>query len=164
MRRELDRRNSIPVVADEIHLLSPGARAGHDARRAAATHLEKMRDDGYLEPAETQTRIDRVLASKTRQELLAYTADLPAPADPRTARQKMAGSYNFQKKEWYIPILLFVILAAGCLAALPPAIAGTDHWISTLHGLILCVPSIIIGSVLFTVGSCWLIGKTAKTN
>lgn len=164
MKRDLDRRNTVHDLAQEIHLLPPGSRAGHDARRTAAAHLEKMRDDGYIDPAEAETRINHVLASKTSQELLAYTADLPAPTDQRTLRQKMASDYSFQKKTWYIPILLAVILGSACLAALPVAVAGNDHWFATLHGMILCVPAIIIGSVLTTVGACWLIAKSSSDN
>jgi hypothetical protein len=160
--KEIIRKSDVQDVMRDANLLPPGSRTGHDSRVAAMNHIEKMRDDGYIDEAEAATRLHYVSAAKTNQELQVFTADLPAPADPRTTRQRIIDSYNFQKKAWFVPILLVMTIGFAVLAVLPSTIAGNDHWWTTLHGMVLCVPSILIGSVMATTSACWLIAKASR--
>lgn len=160
--KDIERRIDVLEAMKSMNIQTPGSRVGHSQRHAAMSHVEEMRDGGYLDEGEAQARINNLLAAKTGRELAAFTTDLPAPRDRRPGWQKLAQGCSWDRRATYVPILVIAIIAFVNLAVLPAAIAGHDHWWTTLHGLLLVIPAIITGSVMTTVCSCWLISKAAK--
>lgn len=142
-----------------INPLPPGSRAGHANRNAAIEYLEEMKEGGFLDDTEADTRIGYVRAARTNKEIQALTSDLPAPRDKRSATQKIQDDFSMDKARWYVPIhtlgaLFFLWVAVG-----PSVIAAHDHWWTTTHGYLWIIPLMLLGAAGFVINVCMAIHR-----
>ena len=98
-------------------------RIGDEERDRTVTLLHEHASRGRLDPEELDDRVERALRARTRDDLAALTADLPAPAAapapaPRPARQVQRFRRNVGI--WAVMSVFFIaIWAAG---------GGGDFW------------------------------------
>ena len=79
--------NDIPIVTNPITDGSTAIRASDDERDRIARKLEREFAAGRLNMDELDQRIAAAQSTRTREQLLALTADLPGdPAPPERAR------------------------------------------------------------------------------
>jgi hypothetical protein len=151
-----------PALPNDVHVL-PKQRSGDTERNFAMDHLNEAHAHGYIDQAELDARVNHAMqGAKTKTELDALTRDLPprmAPADTRSGLRRAVGRYNFSKPVYYVPTLLMLIFVGLFIAIEPVAVAGTDKWLATFHGLMLCIPLMTAGATATVGGLSWLIAK-----
>jgi Domain of unknown function (DUF1707) len=96
-------------VSQEQTALEPRAvRASDSERDQVAAQLQRHFGEGRLSLAELEERVGEAYAAKTREQLRALTADLPADAGPRRDPRAQCGP-----EPWLLCLLLWVCPPAG---------------------------------------------------
>jgi hypothetical protein len=100
----------------------PELRASHEDRDRAVEILRVAAGDGRLTAAELDERIEAALTARTRGELAALTADLPAvpgQAEPVTAQAKDVVRLDYQggnatrRGQWVVPARMEIRAVGG---------------------------------------------------
>lgn len=100
------------------HRRDSAQRASHDDREQVAEQLREAAGDGRIDLAELEERLERALTAKTYDELVPLTADLPVPADGRTAEPLvLAANAGVIRQDgyWIVPSLIRATTESGAI-------------------------------------------------